>query len=279
MSAPDQRPSNGANARLREAIETSGGLLGAVGGGAVGLIGGPPGALGGAAAGVLLTRALTGVGLEVYDRLLVRRQQERVGVALAVMSNDASQLAEAESLWRTDGFFDEPPTGRSQAEELVEGVLLHAADAYQESKLRHLGAIVPALAARPDVSAADGMWITELASRLTWRQLVVLAIFAELPDVEPTLDDFDREVAGREPLPGMFAEEVEDLAATGLLGTLNADGVTIDRTVGGVEGGVWQIDMSAWRLTGSGRLLADLTRLDDMPAAEREPVLRQLRAA
>jgi hypothetical protein len=279
MSAPDQRPINADSARLRDAIEASGDLLGAVGGGAVGLIGGPPGALGGAAAGVVFTRALTRVGLEVYDRLVVRRQRERVGVALAVISNDTSQLAKSESPWRSDGFFDKLPSGRSEAEELVEGVLLHAADAYQESKLRHLAAIVPALAARPDVPAADGMWITELASRLTWRQLVVLAIFAALPEEEPTLDDFDRDVSGREPLPGMFAEEIEELTAIGLLGTLNADGVTIDRTVGGVAGGVWQIDMRAWRLTAPGRLLAQLARLDDVRTAERKPVLRLLRAA
>jgi hypothetical protein len=279
MSAPDQQATNADSARLREAIEAGGDLLGAVGGGAVGLIGGPPGALGGAAAGVVLTRALTRVGLEVFDRLVVRRQQERVGVALAVMSNDASQLVQAERPWRSDGFFDEPPGCRSPAEELVEGVLLHAADAYQELKLRHLAAIVPALAARPDVSAADGMWITELASRLTWRQLVVLAIFAELPEKQPTLDDFDRDVVGREPLPGMLAEEIEELTAIGLLGTLNADGITIDRIVGGVADGVWQISMTAWRLTGPGRLLAELARLDDVPAAERKPVLRQLRAA
>jgi hypothetical protein len=279
MSARDEGRTDPDSVRVREAIKGSGDLLGAVGGGAVGLIGGPPGALGGAAAGVLLTRALTRVGLEVYDRLLVRRQQERVGAALAVMSDDASQLAEAGTPWRSDGFFDQPSSGRSEAEELVEGVLLHAADAYQEAKLRHLAAIVPALAVRPDVSAADGMWITELASRLTWRQLIVLAIFAALPDEEPTLDDFDRDPGRHEPLPGMFAEEIEELAAIGLLGTVNADGVMIDRTVGGVEGGVWQIDMAAWRLTVPGRLVAELARLDDVPADELEPVLRQLRAA
>lgn len=253
-------------------------IVGAAGGGGVGLIGGPAGAMGGAAAGVALTRVLHRIGLEVYDRLLVHRQQARVGAALVFAARDANELSVAGAAIRDDGFFDNDGEKRSDAEELMEGVLLHAADAYQELKLRHLAAIVPALAARPDVPAADGYWITDLASRLTWRQLVVLAIFRDPPEQVLMHHDIDQDVQGRQPLPGVLADEVEELAALGLIGTTNSDGdaVRVDRTIGGLEGGVWRIGMATWRLTSMGKLLADLTRLDDVPKAQRDPVLHDL---
>ncbi len=71
-------------------ISSSGDLIGAVSGGAIGLLGGPVGAMGGAAAGVMITKTMRRVGLEVYDRLFVRRQQERVGAVLAVAWADAA---------------------------------------------------------------------------------------------------------------------------------------------------------------------------------------------
>lgn len=159
--------------------------------------------------------------------------------------------------------------------------MLHAADAYQELKLRHLAAILPALAVRPDVSAADGHWITDVASRLTWRQLVVLAIFADPPVDEPMRHDVDQDVYGKTPLPGVFADEIEELAALGLVGTTNTDGdaVRVGRTVGGIEGGVWGVRMASWQVTAPGRLLAELTRLDDVPDDERATVLQALLAA
>jgi hypothetical protein len=175
-----------------------------------------------------------------------------------------------------DGFFDERAGRRSDADELMEGVLLHAADAYQELKLRHLAAIMPALAFRPDISAADGHWITDLASRLTWRQLVVLAIFADPPEQELMRRDVYHQ--GRYVVPGTLTDEVDELGALGLLGSTNQEGETVrvGGTIAGLEGGIWNIGMAEWRLTASGQLLAELTRLDDVPAAEHSMVLRDL---
>jgi hypothetical protein len=264
--------------RLRQVVVVGMEIVGAAGGGGVGLIGGPAGAIGGAAAGVALTRVLHRISLEVYDRLLVHRQQARVGAALVFAANDANELSATGAAIREDGFFDRGEEKRSDAEELMEGVLLHAADAYQELKLRHLAAIVPALASRPDVPAADGYWITDLASRLTWRQLVVLAIFQDPPEQVLMQQDIDQDVQGRQPLPGVLADEVEELAALGLIGTTNSDGdaVRTERTIGGLEGGVWRVGMAAWQLTSVGQLLADLTRLDDVPKAQRDRVLHDL---
>jgi hypothetical protein len=102
-------------------------------------VGGPAGSIGGAVAGVAITKTIRRVGVEVYDRLLIPRQQERVGTVLAVALDDAQAHAEGGQEIRDDGFFDSVEGRRSDAEELLEGVLLQAANAYQERKLRHLG--------------------------------------------------------------------------------------------------------------------------------------------
>jgi hypothetical protein len=275
---PVPTPDSDEDARLRSVIQSGSELVAAIGGGAVGLIGGPIGAMGGAAAGVVLTRALRRAGLEVYDRLLVARQQVRVAATLGIAANDVNELSASGASLRTDGFFEEGDERRSDADELMEGVLLHAADAYQELKLRHLAAIMPALAFRPDVSAADGHWITDLASRLTWRQLVVLAIFADPPEQELMRRDIDQDINGRNVVPGTLTDEVAELGALGLLGSTNQEGETVrvGGTMAGLEGGIWKIGMAQWRLTTSGRLLAELTRLDDVPEAEHSTVLRDL---
>jgi hypothetical protein len=277
MVEPTESPATEDDDRLRVAIESGGELLGAVGGGAVGLLGGPAGAMLGAASGVALTRVLKRVGVEVYERVIVASQQRRVGATLGIAVSDTQKLDTEGASWREDGFFEADDGRRSDAEELMEGVLLHAADAYQEMKLRHLAAIVPALAARSDIAAADGHWITDLASRLTWRQLLLLAIFTDPPTETLMLHGIDQDVSRTQP-PGILSDEVRDLGAQGLLGIKNEDGevVRAGDTIEGMGDGLWHVGMARWSLTSTGEILSELTRLDDVPETERQPVLRQL---
>jgi len=258
-------------------IEDSGDLIGAVVGGAIGLVGGPAGAMGGAAAGVVIGKTVRRVGIEVWDRLLVARQQKRVGTVLWVAINEAHARADAGEEIRADGFFESTVGGRSDADELLEGILLQAANAYQERKLRYLGAILPSLAVRSDVSPADGHWLARLADRLSWRQLVVLAIFADPPEqmlAEREYDWDQRQSAG--PTGGM-SEEATELANLGLLGYADSDGdlARIGVTFEGASG-IWTVPRNRWRLTDQGRLLVEVARLDEVPSAERDPVLQDL---
>jgi hypothetical protein len=262
--------------RLHCLIENSSDLIGAVAGGAIGLVGGPAGSIGGAAAGVAITKTIRRVGVEVYDRLLVTRQQERVGTVLAVALDDAQTRAKDGDKVRDDGFFDSGEGQRSDADELLEGVLLDAANAYQERKLRHLGAILPSLAVRPDVSPANGHWLTRLADRLSWRQLVVLSIFSDPPEEKFARRDLDQSEEAASLPPGL-GEEVEELGALGLLGEATDDGDvvragTIIRGASGFLG----LPIVLWRLADPGRLLVEVARLDEISTAERESVLDEL---
>ena len=265
--------------RLRDLIENSSDLIGAVAGGAIGLVGGPAGSIGGAAAGVAITKTVRRVGVEVYDRLLVARQQERVGTVLAVALDDAQARAADGEKTRDDGFFDSGKGQRSDAEELLEGVLLQAANAYQERKLRHLGAILPSLAVRPDIPPADGHWLARLADRLTWRQFVVLSIFADPPEERLSLRDIDQDVSGGTGPTGGLRQEVEELGTFGLLGVTNSNGETgpVGSTYDSASG-IWGVSTVRWRLTVQGRLLVDVARLADISTTERESVLNDLLA-
>jgi hypothetical protein len=266
--------------RLRNLIDNSSDLIGAVAGGAIGLVGGPVGSIGGAAAGVAITKTVRLVGVEVYDRLLVPRQQERVGAVLAVALADAKARAVEGGEIRDDGFFDSDEGLRADADELLEGILLQAANAYQELKLRHLGAILPSLAVRSDVSAADGHWLTRLADRLTWRQFVVLAIFAEPPEEQRIIQrDVARSEGHAAGPTGGLRQEVEELATLGLLGVVNSNGepTTAGSTWESVSG-LWGVPMARWRMTDQSCLLVDVARLNEISATERTKVLDDLLA-
>ena len=252
-------------------------MVGAVAGGVIGLVGGPGGAIAGAAAGVLITKTVRRVGIEVYDRLMVRRQQERVAAVLAVVLVDAERLSDSGRPIREDGFFDAEGERRSGAEELLEGVLLQAANSYQERKLRHLGAIFPNLATRPDVSPADGHWLSRLADRLTWRQLELLAVFANPQEERLIMRDVEHDQTGhRLPTPGL-REEVEELGNLGLLGITNTHEETVraGHTMDTMSG-LWSAPMARWRLTEQGRLLVEIARLDDVPENDQDAVLKEL---
>ncbi len=265
--------------RFNALLGNSGDLIGALVGGAVGLVGGPVGSMGGAAAGVVVTKTIRRVGVEVYDRLVVPRQRERVGAVLAVALDDASHRADCGEHIRDDGFFDSTEGRRSQADELLEGVLLQAANAYEERKLRHLGAILPSLAVRSDISPADGHWLARLADRLTWRQLVVLSIFSDPPEDTFARRDLDQEEAGRNSLQTGLGEEAQELGNLGLLGETINDGevVRAGTTIRGAEG-LTGVPMALWRLTGPGTMLLEVARLETIPESDRAAVLADLLA-
>ena len=127
-----------------------------------------------------------------------------------------------------------------------------------------MGAILPSLAVRQDVSPADGHWLTHLADRLTWRQLIVLSIFLDPPAERLTMHDVQRdESEGGGPAPGL-REEVEELGTLGLLGVTRIDGQVV-RSGGTIDSqsSIWDTSIAQWQLTVQGRLLSEVARLDD----------------
>lgn len=104
----------------------------------------------------------------------------RVGAAasFAAVSIDATIRSGATP--RDDGFFDDGAGGeRPDAEEILEGVLIKARDAYEEKKVPLLGTLYAWIAFHEEISSSYANQLLGLATRLTYRQLVILAVASD----------------------------------------------------------------------------------------------------
>jgi hypothetical protein len=159
------------------------------------------GGLAGAATTVATGDPFAGVGIStiaaaginrIASDYLARRlspdERERVGAALLYAVKRIEQRLEAGQTPRQDGFFDKRTLHRSRAEELLDGVLRSAQEAWEQRRISHLGYFWSSVAFREDIAPADANYLLDIAQRLTYRQLVVLALLdgegSGLPDWE-----------------------------------------------------------------------------------------------
>jgi hypothetical protein len=254
-----------------ELVEGGSDLAGAAAGAAIGLLGGQVGAVGGAAAGAVLGRVVRKVGADLKQRVLGPREEMRVGAAAAFAGATIQAYLNAGEQPRDDGFFEgSDDRDRPAAEELLEGVLLHARDAYEEKKVRLLGIMYAQFAFHADVTPARANHLLSLASQLTYRQLTVLAIASDEAQRQRLRDgDYRGDTAA---LEQMGAEgtalliEIYDLYQRGLL----SDG----------GGSAWisvgDVNPRGMRLQGSGAALTVLMGLSTISTADRESIYAML---
>lgn len=126
---------------------------------------------------------------------------------------------------RDDGFFMDEQRGRSQADEILEGVLLKARDQHEEKKLIYFGYFFANLAFRSDVPGSLANYFIKTANALSYRQFVLLRHIA---DSMPEAFDADPIRGRSHPLPDLTALAKEEMelhgASFGGYGLLN--GVT-----------------------------------------------------
>lgn len=126
-------------------------------------------------AGVIVGPLLRATLTEMAARTLGDRERVRIGAAVAYT---AEHLAEREAdggRVRDDGFFTDPPSGRSAAKEVAEGVLLAAQREHEEQKVRHLGYLLASIAFEPQIDRYLANWLIQTAGELSWAQHVLLA--------------------------------------------------------------------------------------------------------
>jgi hypothetical protein len=203
--------------RATELIEGGADLAGASIGAAVGLIGGPELVVGGAAVGVVASRAFRRMGSELQQRVLAPRQRVRVGAALAVAAEMISTRLDAGEVPRSDGFFEASSAGRPAAEEVLEGVLQAAGEAFEERKVPFLGKLYASVAFDPSVGRPQANFFIAVAERLTFRQLVLMAVVSRR-DAEPLATSAANEVPPRQVHFGeKLGLEADDLERRGLI--------------------------------------------------------------
>ena len=172
-SEKDAKKNDGISRLINYGTEIAGGAVG----GALGfLIGGPVGSVIGGASGPMAAITLRNIGQEILERQLGSREKVRIGAAFAIAAADIRQRIENGESVRTDGFFDEKQTGRSDAEEVAESVLLKVQREPEEKKIRYMGYLLSSIAFNPQISVHMAHQLAKAAEQLTYRQLCILKL-------------------------------------------------------------------------------------------------------
>lgn len=111
---------------------------------------------------------------EVLRRSLSRREQARVGGAFHAAAEALRERQDAGDRIRGDNFFRHDD-GRSDADEMFEGVLLAAQRSYEERKVPYIGYLMANLCFEKQVDGYLANWAINTAHDLTWAQFVLLS--------------------------------------------------------------------------------------------------------
>ena len=165
------------NDKIRQLINHGTEIAGGAAGAALGLlIGGPVGAVVGGAGGPMAAITLRSIGQEILERQLGPQEKVRVGAAFAIAAADIRQRIENGESIRTNGFFDEKQTGRSDAEEVAESMLLKVQREPEEKKIQYMGYLLSSIAFDPQISVHMAHQLVKASEQLTYRQLCILKL-------------------------------------------------------------------------------------------------------
>lgn len=243
----------------QELVQSISAAGGALAGTALTLVAGP---FVGSASGELVGRALLRVGAEVQRRFFAPRQERRIGRAFQVAAERTQHRLEGGEAPRSDDFWLRDDTGRSDAEELLEGVLLNAANAFEERKVELLARLYASLEFRSDVSPGHANYLLNLTDRLTYRQLVLLGVFSSPDTGRLSLIDAGREEGVRRTTDEILAE-MNEMSSVGVLG-VEQDGGFVAPVQATMGGGTFRgISLMRIEPTPLGTTLAELLELDD----------------
>ncbi|MBJ7353764.1 MAG: hypothetical protein JHC98_02980 [Thermoleophilaceae bacterium] len=247
--------------------------FGAITGGTVGTVGGPVGIVLGGVAGVAAARMFKFLGGEISKRKLSPAEEIRIGGAAAVAAIEiGSRQDEGEKL-RNDGFFDPANGSRSDSDEVLEGILLQAAQSYEEKKVPYLGHLYAGIAFDSSISPAYAHVMIRMFDRLTYRELAILQYFSDKSGAT------DRVALGVGIEEGDFTPSIvllgegNRLGEERLLGNRHADGTVyalVDTNAGGIKGELF----GTITPTQIGEDFIRLTKLSEIPASDLDDVAR-----
>ena len=95
---------------------------------------------------------------------------------LAIAALEIHQRLEKGESLRNDGFFDRELTGRSEAEEVAESIILKCQRESQEKKIPYMGYLKAGIAFDSNISADMAHQLIKAAEELTYRQLCILKL-------------------------------------------------------------------------------------------------------
>lgn len=120
----------------------------------------------GYASGELLARKLT-------------KQRDNMGIVRKYIIEDIKHRLDEDELFRTDGFLGETSEKRSDFDDIVDSILLEAADELNEKKLRYIGYLTSSFAFPPEISADSAHRLIKDVESLSYRQLCLMKMASE----------------------------------------------------------------------------------------------------
>lgn len=136
-------------------------------------------------------QVIASVGQDFVQRVLSPRQEERVETVMRLAVERMRVLSEEGEQLREDGMLRPGAEG----EEVLEGVLIAARDAYEQKKLPYIANVFAWVAVNPHIDAATAHLAIHEAESLSWTQMCLLALVAQPERWQ--MEDF--EVAHLEP--------------------------------------------------------------------------------
>lgn len=251
-------------------------LVGAAVGGLLGFLAtGGLGAVFGSASGVAIAKCAKYAIADVASRSLSHRERIRVGAAAAIAIIEIKQRLDNGDLPRNDDFFDPTTSDRSNADEILESVLLKSKNEAQEKKVRYLGHFYANISFEPSISISSIHHMLTIGDRLTYRQFCILAVLIGKNEnrihISRSTDYRDNISTHLETISVL--QEILDLDKLGLLGCKNDDG-TYHALLG------WDdITPSRLVLTDFGKNFANLFALGSIPDSEFDGILALLDSA
>lgn len=250
---------------IESGAELTGSSLGAIIGGT---IAGPGGAVAGIVGGKAVEIAFSKLGSEIQSKVLSKRENKKIGATATYALSKIKENIEKGKQLRNDDFFDEDFSGRSKADEIIEGVMFSAQREHEENKLKYYGNLVANIAFDKTISREQANQLISIAQKLSYRQIKLLNLYAinqQIPKILLKNEDYSKTGISGYKLISVLQDTLE-LYHIGIVG--GSGSVILEMAY---------INPSEIKVQGMGALLYNLMELSTMPYTELEELISILR--
>ncbi|WP_026464371.1 hypothetical protein [Adhaeribacter aquaticus] len=165
---------------LKELIDVGSDIAGSTSGAMVGsFIAGPPGLVFGSMAGPLIKKVVCNLGIEISKRLISPREEKRIGAAYIFALEKMAIYQERGLTIRDDDFFNELEFDRSNAEEVLEGILLTCQRTFEEKKIQYIGYLYANIIYNSNINRNYANFLIKLSNELTFRQYCLIYLLKD----------------------------------------------------------------------------------------------------
>ncbi len=208
--------------------------------------------------------------------LISKRQTVRLFQWGIQAAEGIAQRLENDEKLRTDGFFDETPTNRSKADEVVESTLQTVIDTTEEPKIKFIANLTENVHFDSDFDLDTYRRFLNILDELSFRQLCIIKLCMNA-------DQIDLEGLGNPNITTKVSSILTDILEVqdkGLINNSNPLMKKISELYSGVGGKTWIVGSKPAKYPGFSNNLSDKlyksAKLDQIPYEDVEAILREL---